>query len=199
MGNYNIKIKFNFSKCKKLCQITNNLEWKKNRNLHIICLLDMVINNNFEQPYNKFAPEGSIPVLSKTLVKSRLSQKFWKITQKIYEDMEQQKKNEEQGVPYQQPQKEPVEKSNTNTQKLRAKKNIASQEDNNEQAKQPSNDEIESMKILIKRLQNELEKKDEIIRKQKLEKEKLMLRMEDLEKMLASFLVNFFYNFYYRL
>lgn len=36
----------------------------------------MIINNNFEEPYNKFPPEGSVPILSKTLIKSKLSSKF---------------------------------------------------------------------------------------------------------------------------
>lgn len=59
-----------------MCQITNNREWKKNRNLHAICLLDMVLNNHFEAPYNKFAPESPVPIISKSIVKARLSSKF---------------------------------------------------------------------------------------------------------------------------
>ena len=69
-----------------MCQVTNNIEWKKNRNLHTICLMDMILNNRFEEPYSRFAPESSLPLLSKTLVKSRLSNKFWKCTEKIYDD-----------------------------------------------------------------------------------------------------------------
>jgi hypothetical protein len=89
--------------CKKLCQVTNNIEWKKNRNLHAISLLDMILNNRFEEPYNKFAPEGPIPVLSKTLVKSRLSTKFWKATQRIYDAVNNVNNNYEDDM-YQQPQ-----------------------------------------------------------------------------------------------
>ena len=63
--------------CKKLCQVTNNIEWKKNRNLHAICILDAILNEHFEEPYNKFPPEGSVPILNKTLVKSKLSKKFF--------------------------------------------------------------------------------------------------------------------------
>ena len=63
--------------CKKFCQITNNTEWKKNRNLHAILLLDMIINENYEEPYNRFAPDGPLSQLPKHLVKSRLSKKFW--------------------------------------------------------------------------------------------------------------------------
>ena len=82
--------------CKKLCQITNNVEWKKNRNLHAICILDSILNNHFEEPYNKFPPEGSVPILNKALVKSKLTKKFFIETlnmQKNEEQYEQQQKN----------------------------------------------------------------------------------------------------------
>jgi hypothetical protein len=36
----------------------------------------MVLNNKFETPYNKFPPEGSVPIISKALVKSQLSNNF---------------------------------------------------------------------------------------------------------------------------
>ena len=84
--------------CKKLCQITNNVEWKKNRNLHAICILDSVLNEHFEEPYNKFPPEGSVPILNKALVKSKLSKKFFEEALKMQnekeENYEQQENNE---------------------------------------------------------------------------------------------------------
>ena len=67
--------------CKKLCQVTNNYEWRKNRNLHAICLLDMILNNRFEEPYNKFPGDGPVPLLSKPTIKSKLSKKFWLYSQ----------------------------------------------------------------------------------------------------------------------
>ena len=75
--------------CKKLCQITNNKEWKKNRNLHAICILDSILNEHIEEPYNKFPPEGSVPILNKALVKSRLSKKFFEETIKMGRNEEQ--------------------------------------------------------------------------------------------------------------
>ena len=69
--------------CKKFCQITNNTEWKKNRNLHTILLLDMIINEHYEEPYNKLAPDGPLPQLQKHIVKSRLSKKFWILSNNI--------------------------------------------------------------------------------------------------------------------
>ena len=59
--------------CKKLCQVTNNIEWKKNRNLHAICILDSILNEHFEEPYNKFPPEGFL-----FLIKLLLNQNYQK-------------------------------------------------------------------------------------------------------------------------
>ena len=41
----------------------------------------MVLNNRFEEPYNKFPGDGPIPLLSKPVVKSKLSKKFWLYSQ----------------------------------------------------------------------------------------------------------------------
>lgn len=56
--------------------ITNNIDWKKNRNLHAILILDMVLNNKIEEPYNKFPTNNEIPLLSKIDVKIKLSDKI---------------------------------------------------------------------------------------------------------------------------
>ena len=64
-----------------MCQVTNNKEWKKNRNLHAILLLDMILNNKMEAPYTKFPPEGPVPIISKSIVKSKLSNKFSEINE----------------------------------------------------------------------------------------------------------------------
>ena len=79
--------------CKKLCQVTNNIEWKKNRNLHAICILDSVLNEHFEYPYNKFPPEGSVPILNKALVKSQLSKKFFIEASKIQNEEQNESNN----------------------------------------------------------------------------------------------------------
>ena len=58
---------------------TKNIEWKKNRNLYAIVLIDSLINNKLNEPFNKF-PKGNkeLPLLSVTKVKSELSKKFFK-------------------------------------------------------------------------------------------------------------------------
>jgi hypothetical protein len=205
--------------CKKLCQVTNNIEWKKNRNLHAISLLDMILNNRFEEPYNKFAPEGPIPVLSKTLVKSRLSNKFWKATQRIYDAVNNVNNNYEDDM-YQQPQNMmmPQQQVNENKfenefenypvnqqirnpavangqQKFKSNKNKYIQNNNminnndyqgnNNNA---TNEELQNMKNLILKLQNDLAQKDNIIQNQKEEKLRLTKRVDELERMLSTFL-----------
>jgi hypothetical protein len=62
---------------KKLCIPTINKEWKKNRNLHAILMLNMIINKKLEEPYDKSASEmQSLPQLNKATIKARLSQSF---------------------------------------------------------------------------------------------------------------------------
>ena len=206
--------------CKKLCQVTNNIEWKRNRNLHAISLLDMIINNRFEEPYKKFAPEGPIPVLSKTLVKSRLSTKFWKATQRIYdavnnvnnvnyeEDMYQQPQNmmmppqqvnenkferEFENYPVNQQIRNPAvangqQKFKSNKNKYIQNNNMINNNDYQGNNNNATNEELQNMKNLILKLQNDLAQKDNIIQNQKEEKLRLTKRVDELERMLSTFL-----------
>ena len=152
----------------------------------------MILNKRFEEPYNKFAPDGPIPILSKTLVKSRLSNKFWKCTQKLYEQINNQENEDNY-----------IEENNDNNfeneeqnEKLKGlNKNINKNTNNfinerNYEIKnnKQDNSEIENMKMIISKLQNDLSKKDLIIQNQKEEKLKLEKRIDELEKMLSSFL-----------
>lgn len=50
---------------KKLCQVTSNAIWKKNRNLYAKLLLSQVISRNLQEPFNKGPPEGALPKLNK--------------------------------------------------------------------------------------------------------------------------------------
>jgi len=50
--------------CKKLCMVTQNLQWKKNRNLYGMLLLDQIINKKLGKPFIKMPPDESLPVLS---------------------------------------------------------------------------------------------------------------------------------------
>jgi hypothetical protein len=60
-----------------LCVVTNNTEWKKNRNMHAIIIFDMLLNGVFEPPYNKlFNTADELPLLNKTIVKSKLTEKI---------------------------------------------------------------------------------------------------------------------------
>ena len=70
------KLKIN-SWVRTLCFPTNNLSWKKNRNLYTILLLDNIINNKLESPFDKFCDESfELPTLNPTVIKSKLSNKF---------------------------------------------------------------------------------------------------------------------------
>ena len=165
----------------------------------------MIINKHFEEPYNKFAPEGPIPVLSKTIVKSKLSNKFWKSTQKIYDEVNNPEQenlnydinkinnlnlnnalnnNTNDEYEKQNQIKEDLKKNKQNKLKNGQKNLNINYAEINEKLK----NEIEEMKNIISNLQNELNKKDMIIENQNNEKIKLTKRVEELESMLSQYL-----------
>lgn len=149
--------------------------------------MDMILNKRFEEPYSKFAPEGSLPILSKTLVKSRLSAKFWKCTEKIYEEINKQN-NEPQNENFKENNIEEQEENvNCVPPQVVDNKKVKSNKEY-ENVTEGEND-IMKLKNLIAKLQNEIVKKDSIIQNQKEEKIRLNKRVDELEKMLSSFLV----------
>ena len=84
--------------CKKLCQITTNIIWKKNRNLHALSLLDMILNGRFEEPYNKFPLDAPLTFLSLPEVKSRLSNKILSYAELIFDSPECKKNRNESSI-----------------------------------------------------------------------------------------------------
>ena len=173
--------------CKKLCQITNNIEWKKNRNLHAICILDSILNNHFEEPYNKFPPEGSVPILNKALVKSRLSKKFYIETlnmQKNEEQFEQQQKNmdniNEDNEEYE---NENENNDNNNYNKYKFNNNINDNNINDENLIIINNQrqEINKLNELIRQKNNDI---DTLIK----EKNQMQSHIEELEQMINKFM-----------
>ena len=165
--------------CKKLCQVTNNIEWKKNRNLHAICILDSVLNEHFEYPYNKFPPEGSVPILNKALVKSQLSKKFFIEASKIQNEEQNESNN-----------------NNDNTNNINNDiKNVinnqnynANDEDNNNNVINEGNEEIiNEQRKEIERLNNLLKQKDLEIANLINDKNKMQEYIEDLEQKINGF------------
>ena len=131
--------------------------------------MDMILNNRFEEPYSRFAPESSLPLLSKTLVKSRLSNKFWKCTEKIYDDTNMNKTKQLQ---------------NEDHKTQSAKKQNESESEN----------DIHTLKKMIIQLQNEITERDAIIEAKNTEILKLNSRVEELENELANILVSTYTN-----
>ena len=165
--------------CKKLCQVTNNVEWKKKRNLHAICILDSVLNEHFEYPYNKFPPEGSVPILNKALVKSQLSKKFFIEASKIQNEEQNESNN-----------------NNDNTSNLNNDiKNVinnqnynANNENNNNNVINEGNEEIiNEQRKEIERLNNLLKQKDLEIANLINDKNKMQEYIEDLEQKINGF------------
>ena len=80
------KLKIN-SWIKSLCLPTNNIPWKKNRNLYTLKLLDNILNSRLENPFTKFADFGeNLPMLDPILIKSQLSNKIYLLINNINSD-----------------------------------------------------------------------------------------------------------------
>ena len=150
--------------CKKLCQITTNIIWKKNRNLHALCLLDMILNGRFEEPYNKFPPDGPLPFLSLPEVKSRLSNKILSYAKLVFDSPECKKNRNESSINL-------LNNNKNNKMKLEINK---------------CNDP-ELLKRLIDKLNDKIELTRKIILEQNEEKKILTKKVSRLESLLKSY------------
>lgn len=57
--------------------ITQNVQWKKNRNLYCMMLLDQLFNKKLGKPFIKMPPEDALPMLSQTeVVKTFITQLY---------------------------------------------------------------------------------------------------------------------------
>ena len=134
----------------------------------------MILNNRFEEPYSRFAPESSLPLLSKTLVKSRLSNKFWKCTEKIYDDANALKTK-------------PIPNDNgSNSNNNQVQTNDMKQKHSDTE----SDSDVQTLKKMIVQLQNEITERDAIIDIKNAEIAKLNARVEELESELANIIVS---------
>jgi hypothetical protein len=178
--------------CKKLCQVTNNIEWKKNRNLHAICILDSILNEHFEEPYNKFPPEGSVPILNKALVKSKLTKKFFEETlnmQRNEEKFEEQQNMEninENNEEYENENESYNSKNIINNKNLRNMSNYNSND--NQNIKNQNIQIINEQKKEINRLNKLLRERDIEIDTLIKEKMQMQSHIEELEQMIGKFM-----------
>lgn len=165
--------------CKKLCQITNNVEWKKNRNLHAICILDNIINERFEDPYNKFAPESPVPIINKTVVKAKLSQKFLKSTINLKNQVRLKQNNNYNKLESSQSEREQSKENNREIEEktMKSDRNTESEAANMQ------------IKEIICKLQKEGIIKDKLIKKLKDDKMKMEKRIQELERMISNFML----------
>ena len=138
----------------------------------------MVLNNRFEEPYNKFPGDGPIPLLSKPVVKSKLSKKFWLYSQ--YLESQNLLKSEDDFSSYDNYNNN-INKNNENRKVNKSKKKYQNQ--NNKK----DIDEINRLNEIILNLQYELNRQDFIINNQINEKMRLQKRINELEKVLKNF------------
>ena len=195
--------------CKKLCQVTNNIEWKKNRNLHAICILDSILNEHFEEPYNKFPPEGSVPILNKALVKSKLSKKFFEETMRMQNEEQIENQNNEENQSYN------INESNNNNNvnigginmgnndmysNVSNKKKLKNKNNNNNNISNNNdfndNVEINEQRIkIINEQQKEIDRLNEVLKEKDIEidtlireKGQMQKHIDELEQMIGKFM-----------
>ena len=150
--------------CKKFCQITNNINWKKNRNLHALNLLDMILNDHFEEPYNKFPPEGPLPFLSVSVVKSKLSPKILNYSKLVFNSNTFEKSDPRGGG---------GDKIFSPNKKMKLEINKCN--------------DPELLKRLIEKLKSRVDETRKIISEQNEEKKILTKKVSQLEKLLKSY------------
>ena len=170
----------------------------------------MIINNRFEEPYNKFPQDGPIPLLSKPIVISKLSKKFWLYTQYLKNEnliKSEESSNEKESQinnnynyndfpeDYIGEQFQGKDNINIRNNKNYKNRNMRPKSNNNygNYMKKKNNfqngniDEINELNQIILRLQNELNRQDFIINSQINEKIKLTKRIHELEQVLNNF------------
>ena len=174
----------------------------------------MILNNRFEEPYNKFPNDGPIPLLSKPIVKSKLSKKFWLYSQYLenqnlinsddelsssekYNDMNYDERNnnyinnglrkEKYKVNYRRPKTSENKTYNKNLKRI--SDNDENRKINNKSKRYKNNniDEINELNNIIYDLQCEINRQDFIINNQINEKMKLQKRIYELEQVLKNF------------
>ena len=145
--------------CKKFCQIISNINWKKNRNLHALNLLDMILNEHFEEPYDKFPPEGPLPYLSLAVVKSKLSPKILNYAKFVFNTPEKKRSQSSGNITYNKKMKIEINKCN----------------------------DPELLKRLIEKLKNKIEETRKVIIEQNEEKKILTKKVTQLENLLKSY------------
>ena len=59
------------------------MQWKKNRNLYCILLLDQILNKKLGKPFIKMPTDESLPVLQPAEVKALTTDKFKKFFAKL--------------------------------------------------------------------------------------------------------------------
>ena len=172
--------------CKKLCQITNNIEWKKNRNLHAICILDSILNKHFEEPYNKFPPEGSVPILNKALVKSKLTKKFFEETMNMKRDEEQFEQQQNKNNNYNLNENNiEDDNDNFNNYYIKSKSQNSNNINDNRYIKiiKEQREEIIRLNELLRQKENDIE----ILMKEKIQ---MQTHIDELEQMIEKYMEN---------
>jgi hypothetical protein len=165
----------------------------------------MVLNNRYEEPYNKFPADGPLPLLSKPIVISKLSKKFWLFSQFLRNEeilsngpsLEGNENNlnnnynnfEEKKFEEQIPQNNIGYMKIKKDIKIRPKSSgVYGRKSGNKRTNNRKDmKEINQLNDIILTLKSELNKQDYIINNQINEKKELAKRIHQLEQVLNNF------------
>jgi hypothetical protein len=165
----------------------------------------MILNNRYEEPYNKYPADGPLPLLSKPIVISKLSKKFWLYSEYLRNEeiLSQEPSLEENEDNYDNFEERYNERqiplNNINDiqikedMKIRPKSNYeyggnyGKRKNNSKRNNRNNVQEINHLNDIILKLQSELNKQDFIINSQINEKMKLAKRIHELEQVLKNF------------
>ena len=175
----------------------------------------MLINNRLEEPFTKMPKEEELPIISQTLVKSKLTPKFWKYSKKflntesinftsIYQEIKNEKYNINSNIidinSYNNYEKNNLIDKFENTSILNNIDINGIIKNNNNKINGKLNDydnidldeiNLIDLKQAIEILQNDVIKKEIIIAQKKEERDKLIQKKTKLEELLSSDISNY--------
>lgn len=151
-----------------------------------------MLNERFEDPYNRFAPEGTVPIINKTIVKSKLSPKFLKsaVSQPINSQLQPKKADAPPKNNNSLPKKSSAQKMQKKNIQLPKEREFNITMGKNFVETEPivyEKGNEEELKKIIDKLQDENRNKDNLINQLKNDKLKMEKRIQELEKMLSGF------------
>lgn len=166
----------------KFSEVCGNTDWEKNRNLHCILLLDNILNNQFESPYDKYPKDIHLPLINKSLVKAKLSNKFIEFIELHKEEMNKNKLSRNK------------RKSEIENKGSKLIDNMLKSKSNSKSMQLSAEDEIRKLSEIIGNLKEDISQKDKILYIQDSKIKKLLEEISTNEQVIKTIASNGVYS-----